>query len=112
MTCAMALQVYPGRADPLGATFDGAGVNFALFVENAAGAELCLFDQPGQPATQPIPTPTRYGPVRHGCVGGASPGQRYGFRVSGPYAPDRGLRFNPNKLLLDPYARAVAGGGV
>jgi glycogen operon protein len=104
------IEVLPGRRTPLGATWDGEGVNFALFSENATGVELCLFD-----ATDPTVETARVrlrevtAQVWHGYVPGLKPGQLYGFRVDGPYDPGRGLRFNPHKLVLDPYARAVAG---
>jgi glycogen operon protein len=101
---------WPGEPYPLGATWDGAGVNFALSSERATGVALCLFDHPA--ASRPaacFPLRERTDLVWHGYVPGLQPGQCYGFRVDGPYAPERGLRFNPAKLVLDPYARAVAG---
>ncbi len=106
----MEVRVLPGRRSPLGATWDGEGVNFALFSENATGVELCLFD-PEHPARETARVRLREvtAHVWHGYVPGLKPGQLYGFRVDGPYEPERGLRFNPNKLLLDPYAKAVAG---
>ncbi len=106
----MEVRVLPGRRSPLGATWDGEGVNFALFSENATGVELCLFD-PEHPARETARVRLREvtAHVWHGYVPGLKPGQLYGFRVDGPYEPERGLRFNPSKLLLDPYAKAVAG---
>ncbi len=102
--------VWPGKPYPLGANWDGKGVNFALFSENATGAQLCLFDSDA--ADSPVTTlqmteQTNY--VWHIYLPGVKPGQRYGFRVEGPYDPANGQRFNPNKLLLDPYAKAIDG---
>ncbi len=100
----------PGSPDPLGATWDGHGVNFALFSEHADAVDLCLFDHPDDPVESrrlPLPECTNY--VWHGYLPGLGPGQAYGYRVHGPWRPDQGDRFNPGKLLLDPYARAVAG---
>ncbi len=104
------LKLWPGEPYPLGASWDGAGVNFALFSERATGVELCLFDDPESdgPAAR-LPLSERTDLVWHGYVPGLGPGQLYGFRVDGPYEPARGLRFNPAKLLIDPYARALAG---
>ncbi len=99
--------VRPGRPGPLGATFDGHGVNFALYSENARGVTVCLFDDDGREVQAPLRERTTY--VWHGYVPGLRPGQRYGFRVDGPYQPSAGQWFNRNKLLLDPYARAVEG---
>ncbi len=106
----MDIRVLPGRRSPLGATWDGEGVNFALFSENATGVELCLFDS-DDPTKETARTRLREvtAHVWHGYVPGLGPGQLYGFRVDGPYEPERGLRFHPAKLVLDPYARAVAG---
>lgn len=98
-----------GRPAPLGARFDGEGVNFALFSENAERVELCLFSEDGRTELQRIALPERTGPVWHGYAPGLRPGALYGFRVHGPFEPRRGHRFNPNKLLLDPYARAFSG---
>ena len=90
---------------PLGATYDGAGTNFALFSEVAEQVELCLFDDDG--ATRPGSSCAEVdGFVWHGYLPDVEPGQRYGYRVHGPYDPAHGLRCNPNKLLLDPYAKA------
>ncbi|MBI4013835.1 MAG: glycogen debranching protein GlgX [Candidatus Rokubacteria bacterium] len=102
--------VWPGEPYPLGASWDGAGVNFALFSERATGVELCLFDHPeAARPTARFDLGERTDLVWHGYVPGLGPGQLYGFRVHGPYEPARGLRFNPAKLLIDPYARALAG---
>ena len=102
--------LWPGRPYPLGATLDGAGVNFALFSEHATAVELCLFDGPNtSQASGQIALRERTDLVWHGYIPRLGPGQLYGYRVHGPHAPDRGLRFNPAKLLIDPYARALAG---
>lgn len=101
------LKVKPGQHAPLGATFDGAGVNFAVFSENATGVDVCLFDERGVETRIPLPRRTVH--VFHGYVEGIAPGQRYGLRVHGLYEPDAGFRFNPHKLLVDPYARAIVG---
>ncbi|MHC4829457.1 MAG: glycogen debranching protein GlgX [Planctomycetota bacterium] len=104
------IRVWPGSPTPLGATWDGEGVNFALFSEHATSVELCLFD-PGSPMVQvaQLPLPERTHHVWHGYLPDVRPGCPYGFRVHGPFEPERGHRFNPNKLLLDPYARAITG---
>jgi isoamylase len=101
-------QVWPGTAYPLGATYDGTGTNFAIFSEVAEKVELCLFDDNGK-ETQRIRLPEMDAFVWHAFLPGVQPGQRYGFRVHGPYDPSQGLRCNPNKLLLDPYAKAITG---
>ena len=93
----------------MGATFDGEGVNFAVFSVHAIRVELCLFSPDGRKEMTRIPLPERDGDIWHGHVGGLTPGTLYGFRVHGPYAPEQGHRFNPNKLLIDPYARALEG---
>ncbi|HUF75665.1 MAG TPA: glycogen debranching protein GlgX, partial [Longimicrobiales bacterium] len=100
----------PGRPYPLGATWDGAGVNFALFSEHATGVDLCLFD-PGEPEPERarISLRERTDQVWHAYLPEARPGLAYGYRVHGPYEPAAGHRFNPAKLLIDPYARAIAG---
>ena len=104
------MHLYPGTPSPLGATWDGAGVNFALFSEHASRVDLCLFDSPEcAHESLRIPLPARTEDVWHGYVPGLRPGQGYGYRVDGPYAPQDGHRFNPAKLLLDPYAKALAG---
>jgi len=101
--------VWPGRPYPLGATWDGEGVNFALYSEHAEKVELCLFDDSGKREILRVPLPEQTDMVWHGYMPEARPGQLYGYRVYGPYAPDRGHRFNPNKLLLDPYGKQVQG---
>ena len=104
------LKVWPGNPYPLGTTWDGAGVNFALFSENATGVELCLFDGPdGNREVARIPMTEQTDQVWHIYLPEIRPGQLYGYRVHGPYAPMDGHRFNPSKLLLDPYAKAIAG---
>ncbi len=103
-------QVLPGDPVPLGATWDGAGVNFALFSEGAERIELCLFDaERGALETARVALPERTNGVWHGYLPGLRPGQLYGYRAYGPFDPGRGLRFNPHKLLVDPYARAITG---
>ncbi len=102
------MRVWPGLPYPLGASWDGRGVNFALFSENAERVELCLFDSPDQPyESLRIPLPEQTDRVWHGYFPDIKPGQLYGYRVYGKYDPKKGLRFNPNKLLLDPYAKAI-----
>ena len=104
------IRVWPGRPYPLGATWDGQGVNFALFSENATGVELCLFDGPEDGIEkEKIWMPERTDQVWHCYLPDVRPGQYYGFRVHGRYAPQEGHRFNPAKLLLDPYAKAITG---
>jgi isoamylase len=104
------MRVWPGELSPIGATWDGEGVNFALFSEHAEGVELCLFDRPDDPKeSHRIPVRERNGSIWHAYLPDARPGQLYGYRVHGPYAPQEGHRFNPNKLLLDPYAKAISG---
>ncbi|HKF72858.1 MAG TPA: glycogen debranching protein GlgX [Stellaceae bacterium] len=102
-------RVWPGRPSPLGATWDGAGVNFALFSAHAEKVELCLFDRSSMRETARIPLPECTDEVWHGYLPDARPGLLYGYRVHGPYQPERGHRFNANKLVLDPYARALQG---
>ncbi len=103
-------NIWPGQPYPLGATWDGDGVNFALFSVHASGVDLCLYDS-HEPAreTARYPLPEYTNQVWHGYVPGLRPGQLYGFRVHGPHRPLQGHWFNPNKVLLDPYARAIAG---
>src|SRR5690625_1888853 len=101
------MQPWPGRPYPLGATFDGTGTNFALFSSVAARVELCLLDDDG--GEQRVDLTEVDGHVWHGYVRAAQPGQRYGYRVHGPYDPAQGHRCDPSKLLLDPYAKAVHG---
>ena len=102
-------KVWPGRPDPLGATWDGKGVNFALFSAHADKVELCLFDRSGTHEEARIVLPEYTDEVWHGYLPEARPDQLYGYRVYGPYDPAAGHRFNPNKLLIDPYARALFG---
>ncbi|HXY17222.1 MAG TPA: glycogen debranching protein GlgX [Gaiellaceae bacterium] len=104
---AAALRTWPGRPFPLGATWDGEGTNFSLFSEHAEHVVLCLFDDDGGETRQELTERTAYN--WHGYVPGIGPGQRYGYRVHGQWAPERGHRFNPAKLLIDPYARAIEG---
>jgi isoamylase len=99
--------VWPGVPYPLGAVFDGAGTNFAVFSDSARSVDLCLFDEQGTERRVALPETT--GGVFHGYLPGVIAGQRYGFRVHGEYDPKRGLRADPTKLLLDPYARAIEG---
>ncbi len=101
--------VWPGKPYPLGATWDGEGVNFALFSERAEKVELCLFDSRGRRQTHRITLPEQTDMVWHGYLPEARPGQLYGYRVFGPYDPQQGLRFNHHKLLLDPYAKDIEG---
>ena len=100
-------RIWPGNPYPLGATYDGGGTNFALFSEIADRVELCLFDDAGTETR--IELPEREAFVWHGYLPRIVPGQRYGYRVHGPHDPARGLRCNPTKLLLDPYAKAIDG---
>lgn len=101
------MTLLPGKPEPLGATWDGGGTNFALFSENATGVELCLFDEPGRETR--LPLIDRENHVWHGYLPDIKPGQLYGFRVYGHHEPEQGHRFNPAKLLIDPYAKAIAG---
>jgi len=101
--------LWPGRPYPRGATWDGMGVNFALFSEAAEQVELCLFDASGRHQTHRIALREHTDQVWHGYLPEARPGLLYGFRVHGPYRPQDGHRFNPHKLLLDPYARNIVG---
>ena len=102
-------HVTAGAPHPLGATWDGRGTNFALFSANATKVELCLFDREGRREIERIALPERTDDVWHVYLSQASPGQLYGYRVHGPYAPEAGHRFNPNKLLIDPYSKRLAG---
>ncbi|MEU8657936.1 glycogen debranching protein GlgX [Actinoplanes philippinensis] len=101
------MHIWPGNPYPLGATYDGGGTNFAIFSEAATRVELCLFDDDGKETR--IDLPEREALVWHGYLPRVVPGQRYAYRVHGPYDPSRGLRCNPSKLLLDPYAKAIDG---
>ena len=102
------MRVWTGQPSPLGATWDGIGVNFAVFSEHATGVELCLFDSPyaGRESAR-IPLTERTDQIWHGYLPDVRPGQLYGYRVHGPHDAARGHRFNPKKLLLDPYAKAI-----
>ena len=107
-TEAPAIEAWPGRAAPLGASYDGAGTNFSIFSEVAEGVELCLVADDGTESRVPLEEVDAH--CWHAYLPGIGPGQRYGYRVRGPWDPAAGLRCNPNKLLLDPYAKAVTGG--
>jgi len=102
-------RVLPGQPWPLGATWDGGGVNFALFSAHADKVELCLFDADAAHEIARIALPECTDQVWHAYLPDARPRQAYGYRVFGPYEPEAGHRFNPHKLLIDPYARAFAG---
>jgi isoamylase len=101
--------VLEGKPFPLGATWDGLGVNFALFSAHATKVELCLFDDIGEKEIERIELPEYTDEVWHGYVPTARPGTVYAYRVHGPYEPDAGHRFNPNKLVIDPYAKQLVG---
>ena len=98
-----------GLPHPLGATWDGLGVNFALFSAHATRVELCLFDAKGERELERIELFEYTDEVWHGYLRDLSPGTVYAYRVHGPYEPEAGHRFNPNKLLLDPYAKGLVG---
>ena len=102
-------RVWPGLHYPLGASWDGTGTNFALVSAHAEKVELCLFDSSGQKETARIPLPEYTHEIWHGYLPEVRPGELYGYRVSGPYDPSAGHRFNHHKLLLDPYARSLVG---
>jgi isoamylase len=104
------VTIYPGQPYPLGATWDGEGVNFALYSENATAVEICLFDNEddGEESIRAF-LPEHSHQVWHGYIPGIKPSQLYGFRVHGPYEPENGHRYNPHKLLIDPYAKAISG---
>jgi glycogen operon protein len=102
-------EVLPGDSRALGATWDGAGTNFSIFSTHAERVELCLFDARGRREIDRITLPEYTDEIWHGYLPGVGPGTLYGYRVHGPYAPEQGHRFNPNKLLLDPYARELIG---
>jgi isoamylase len=101
------MDVWPGRPFPLGATWDGSGTNFSLFSENAERVELCLFDDDGTERRIDVSEHTVFN--WHCYLPGVGPGTRYAYRVYGPYNPEHGMRFNPTKLLIDPYANAIEG---
>ena len=103
------LTLSPGRPWPMGAHWDGSGVNVAVFSSHAQGLELCLFDERGEHELARLPLPGHSGDVWHGRLEGAGPGLVYGLRARGPWRPDRGHWFNPDKLLLDPCAREIVG---
>jgi isoamylase len=100
-------RVWPGQPFPLGAQWDGQGTNFSLFSEHAERVDLCLYDEQGAESRYELTERTALN--WHGYLPGIGPGQRYGYRVHGPWAPEQGHRFNPNKLLIDPYAKAIDG---
>src|SRR5205085_6449129 len=100
-------ETWPGAPFPLGATWDGEGTNFSLFSEHAEQVELCLFDEEGNEERLDVVERTAHN--WHCYVPGVAPGQRYGYRVDGRYAPEEGHRYNPAKLLIDPYAKAIEG---
>jgi glycogen debranching enzyme len=104
---ALGVTLQAGRAWPMGATVDGDGVNIAVFSQHASRIELCLFDEQGRTELQRLPLPERTGDVWHGRLPEAGAGLVYGLRAHGPWRPDRGHRFNPHKLLLDPWAREI-----
>ena len=101
------MEIWPGHSHPLGATWDGSGTNFAVFAQHATRVDVCIYDADGHESAAPLPEQDAF--VRHGYAPGVGPGTRYGFRVHGPFEPERGHRFNPSKLLLDPYAKAIDG---
>ena len=106
----MKVNIYPGKPYPLGAHWNGEGVNFALYADNATGVTLCLFNNINDESeSQQIKLVERTHHVWHVYVEGLEPGQLYGYRVHGPYDPIQGHRFNPSKLLIDPYAKSIAG---
>jgi glycogen operon protein len=103
------MRLSAGAPHPLGATWDGRGTNFALFSANAEKVELCLFEKQGRRELERLTLPERTEDVWHGYLSDVVPGQLYGYRVHGPYEPERGFRFNAHKLLIDPYAKRLAG---
>lgn len=105
----MKYQLSSGSPSRLGARFDGEGTNFAVFSANASRIDLCLFSDDGAVELDRLPLPERTGAIWHGYAAGLRPGTRYGFRAHGTYAPEHGHRFNPHKLLMDPYTRELAG---
>ena len=105
----MPRAILPGKPYPQGATWDGTGVNFSIYSEDATGVELCLFDDPNSEETRTITIRESTGHIWHCYVPGIWPGQYYGFRIHGPYDPERGFRFNSAKLVIDPYTKALAG---
>ncbi len=109
MSVSRSLRIEEGRPFPQGATWNGLGVNFALFSANATKVELCVFDDDGETEIGRVALPEYTNEIWHGFLPDARPGTIYGYRVHGPYDPENGHRFNPNKLVLDPYAKAVVG---
>ncbi|SEO94031.1 glycogen debranching enzyme GlgX [Luteibacter sp. UNC138MFCol5.1] len=107
--CVAAFVLTAGTPQPLGTTWDGDGVNLSVYSRNAERVEWCLFDEGGTVEIARLPLPARDGDIWHGYLPGAQPGLLYGLRVHGPYAPEHGHRFNPSKLLIDPYAKALYG---
>jgi glycogen operon protein len=105
----MSRRLTEGSPHPRGATWDGSGVNFSLFSAHATKVEVCLFDEKGEREIERMALPEYTNEIWHGYIAGLGPGAIYGYRVHGPYEPEAGHRFNPNKLLLDPYARAHFG---
>ena len=103
------MRLSEGSPVRLGATWDGRGTNFALFSANGEKVELCLFDAQGRREIDRVTLPERTEDVWHGYLADVTPGQLYGFRVHGPYDPEKGHRFNAHKLLVDPYAKRLAG---
>ena len=104
------MRVWPGNPYPLGATWDGEGVNFAIFSELATAVKLCLFDRPDDAKpTVEIDLHERTDLIWHCYLPDVRPGQLYAYRMDGPYEPEAGHRFNPNKLLIDPYAKSISG---
>ena len=102
-------HISAGAPHPLGANWDGRGTNFALFSANATKVELCLFDRDGRREIERITLPERTDDVWHVYLSHVTPGQLYGYRVHGPYEPEAGHRFNPHKLLIDPYSKQLGG---
>jgi len=109
MANALPEKLLPGAPYPLGANWDGLGVNFAVFSSNAHRIEVCLFDSTGRKELMRFDLPECTDEIWHGYLPGAHPGTVYGFRAHGPYQPQQGHRFNPHKLLLDPYAKKLVG---
>jgi len=106
-----AIRVWPGQPHPLGATWDGQGVNFAIFSEHATSVDLCLFDsESDRQETHRVRFTEQTDQVWHGYLPDLRPGQLYGYRIHGPYQPDEGHRFNAHKVVLDPYVRALGRG--
>jgi glycogen operon protein len=106
----MSTRVWPGQPYPLGASWDGQGVNFALFSQHGTAVDLCLFERGESGSeTERIRMPERTDQIFHCYLPDVRPGQLYGYRVHGPYDPHRGFRFNPAQLLIDPYAKAISG---